>query len=364
MHDARKAGPLTNIILHHILRWFDHAAKPPATKNENALLWSWDDFVENHIICRRTDAFRRPPRGEPHDSTASAHAFVDAVFKICHTYHDEFYSKDLKDTIKGLPPSPSEYNGAIEYNRRFTQRQWDDLLALSWDFTGGAFPMPGFLEGYRDRTKIEDSCLPWTIWGNVMVRYMPTVNPEMKRLSAILGTAAKADLSREGSLFGARFTYWQLKRVWVEDRSRAQTATTGPHSNQGILSEHDRTVVEEGLRRYGAFLNSLSEDRVRPLDPDEPFHAIRPSHGFLPGTAPSDPMLVDPATTATTPPAIVPDDPFTEMGHPQTPSAGRFIPTAKDRSGARRGASHRRSASDAAARGSPVRRRRGTAPGQ
>lgn len=48
------------------------------------------------------------------------------------------------------PPKPNDYEGAIDHNRRFTQRQWNSLLLIAWEFPGGAFPKSGFLEGYED----------------------------------------------------------------------------------------------------------------------------------------------------------------------------------------------------------------------
>ncbi|KAL1846954.1 hypothetical protein Plec18170_008923 [Paecilomyces lecythidis] len=109
-------------------------------------------------------------------------------------------------------------------------------------------------------------------------------------------------------------------------------------TNGKILRLGDFIDTDANYLTSKEILNSLSEDRVRPLDPDEPFHAIRPSHGFLLGTAPPDPVLEDPATPTTKPtsPVITPDDPFTEMGPPQTPTTSRFITTGKDRSGAQR----------------------------
>lgn len=53
-----------------------------------------------------------------------------------------------------MPPEANDYEGAISYNQRFTHRQWNQLLLLAWDFTGGMFPKPGHLEGYRDRSNI------------------------------------------------------------------------------------------------------------------------------------------------------------------------------------------------------------------
>ncbi|KAJ9396063.1 hypothetical protein DTO282F9_7038 [Paecilomyces variotii] len=78
-----------------------------------------------------------------------------------------------------------------------------------------------------------------------MVRHMATANPELRRIMPILGSTARTDLRHEGNVFGARFMYWQLKQIWTEDRSRAQTATAGPSNQPGILTQ--RIIIKEAL---------------------------------------------------------------------------------------------------------------------
>ncbi|KZF18791.1 hypothetical protein L228DRAFT_56319 [Xylona heveae TC161] len=109
---------------------------------------------------------------------------------------------------------------------------------------------------------------PWTIWGPKIRETMMSLNPELKNLNFLHSDSNVADLENWGAIFGARWSYFVLRKALRRDdpvtftpkkRKRAAIIEEEP------LNEEEKTVCRTWLRNYATYLNAYGYD----LDPED-----------------------------------------------------------------------------------------------
>jgi len=66
---------------------------------------------------------------------------------VCKTDSDGWFQ--IKVPKKA--PGPEE---TVEYNKRFTNPLWNNILLLAWDYSGGTFNSDSTVYPYRERDRI------------------------------------------------------------------------------------------------------------------------------------------------------------------------------------------------------------------
>lgn len=101
--------------------------------------------------------------------------------------------------------------------------------------------------------------LPWTTWGAVMETSHYIHNPELRRLRCLNTPEIREDLMAEGALFGAIWTYRNLKRIWLRDRAPVYTAAASQTPQP--LPDDERQTIETALQQYAGYLNSFGRSQ-------------------------------------------------------------------------------------------------------
>jgi hypothetical protein len=124
----------------------------------------------------------------------------------------------------------------FEYTKRFSMPIWNTVLQTTFDYLGPAFSLDTFMKHFNDPNKIIEAKLPWTIWGSTTEVANFIHNSELRRLPMIRNAFVLQELNEEARLFGAIFTYRQLKMVWLAHCGAADSAQTS-REEQPILSD-------------------------------------------------------------------------------------------------------------------------------